>query len=112
MPNAGDGGRRPDQLHEGVAFKGEQTVFAHPFGHIGGAGLDVYELEPAMVEGLAACDNAILLPHLGSATRATRDKMATMAATNAIAMLRGDKAPNCVNDEVYDSVQYAARIGS
>ncbi len=37
-------------------------------GRIAGAGLDVYEREPAMAEGLAECDNAVLLPHLGSAT--------------------------------------------
>ena len=59
-------------------------------GQIAGAGLDVYEREPEMVQGLAECKNAVLLPHLGSASRGTRDKMATMAATNAIAMLQVD----------------------
>ena len=37
-------------------------------GRIAGAGLDVYEDEPAMAAGLADCPNAVLLPHLGSAT--------------------------------------------
>ena len=78
-------------------------------GKIAGAGLDVYEREPAMADGLAECDNAVLLPHLGSASRGTRDKMATMAATNALAMLRGERAPNCVNAEVYDTDAYAGR---
>lgn len=78
-------------------------------GTIAGAGLDVYEREPAMVEGLAACENAVLLPHLGSASRGTRDKMATMAATNALAMLRCEPAPNCVNPDVYESDAYAGR---
>ena len=78
-------------------------------GQIAGAGLDVYEREPEMVEGLAQCENAVLLPHLGSASRGTRDKMATVAATNAIAMLRGERAPNCVNADVYDSSAYAGR---
>jgi len=80
-------------------------------GQIAGAGLDVYEREPEMVQGLAECKNAVLLPHLGSASRGTRDKMATMAATNAIAMLQGDRAPNCVNADVYDSTAYAKRSG-
>jgi glyoxylate reductase len=77
---------------------------------IAGAGLDVYEHEPAMAEGLAELENVVLLPHLGSATRDTRDLMATKAATNALAMLRGERAPNCVNAEVYDGAAYRARI--
>lgn len=77
---------------------------------IAGAGLDVYEEEPEMAPGLAELDNTVLLPHLGSATRATRDKMATMAATNATAMLRGERAPNCVNPEVYDLDAYRRRV--
>ncbi len=81
-------------------------------GQIAGAGLDVYEREPEMVEGLGACENAVLLPHLGSASRGTRDKMATMAAGNAIAMLRGEKAPNCVNPEVYETDAYAGRTAT
>ena len=78
---------------------------------IAGAGLDVYEDEPAMADGLAELENAVLLPHLGSATRGTRDLMATKAASNALAMLRGEHAPNCVNPEVYDGAAYRARVG-
>lgn len=78
---------------------------------IAGAGLDVYEDEPAMAEGLAELENTVLLPHLGSATRGTRDLMATKAASNALAMLRGERAPNCVNPEVYDGAAYRARVG-
>jgi len=76
---------------------------------IAGAGLDVYEREPEMAEGLAELDNAVLLPHLGSATRGTRNLMATKAATNALAMARGERAPNCLNPEVYESEAYRAR---
>jgi len=69
---------------------------------IAGAGLDVYEDEPCLRQGLAELDNVVLLPHIGSATIATRRKMALMAAENLLAMLRGDRAPNCVNPEVYE----------
>jgi glyoxylate reductase len=72
---------------------------------IGGAGLDVYEAEPRLAAGLAELDNAVLLPHIGSATIATRTKMATMAAENLLAMLRGDKPPNCINPDVYHRIR-------
>jgi glyoxylate reductase len=77
---------------------------------IGGAGLDVYENEPTLAPGLMECENVVLLPHLGSASRETRDKMATMAATNALYLLRKEKAPNTVNPEVYDTDAYRRRI--
>lgn len=78
-------------------------------GWIAGAGLDVYEDEPRMAPGLADCRNTVLLPHIGSATHATRDRMAVLAATNALAHLRGERAPNCVNPAVYDSAAYRER---
>ena len=77
---------------------------------IAGAGLDVYENEPAMADGLAELDNVVLLPHIASASLDTRGKMATMAATNALAHLKGEPAPNVVNPEVYESDAYRARI--
>jgi glyoxylate reductase len=77
---------------------------------IAGAGLDVYENEPDLARGLMECENVVLLPHLGSASRETRDKMATMAATNALAMLKKEKAPNTVNPEVYQTDAYRRRI--
>ncbi|MFP4500085.1 MAG: 2-hydroxyacid dehydrogenase [Candidatus Hydrogenedentota bacterium] len=69
-------------------------------GVIWGAGLDVYEAEPAVHPKLLACENAVLLPHLGSATYGTRGKMAEIAAANIMARLRGERPPNCVNPEV------------
>lgn len=66
---------------------------------IAGAGLDVYEDEPAMKPGLADCENAVLLPHIASATNWTRSRMAEMAATNLVAALRGEVPPNLVNPE-------------
>jgi glyoxylate reductase len=54
-------------------------------GTIAGAGLDVFEHEPKVHEGLLGLDNAVLIPHLGSATVETRTAMANLAATNALA---------------------------
>ena len=79
-------------------------------GRIAGAGLDVYENEPDLAPGLMECENVVLLPHLGSASRETRDKMATMAAMNALSLLKKEKAPNTVNPEVYDTEPYHRRI--
>ncbi|WZO96592.1 D-glycerate dehydrogenase [Isosphaeraceae bacterium EP7] len=67
---------------------------------IAGAALDVYEDEPRMAPGLAQCSNALLLPHLGSATRATRAAMSRMAAENLIAALDGRVPPNLLNPQV------------
>ena len=68
---------------------------------IAGAGLDVYEREPLMAHGLAECDNAVLLPHLGSATTQTRSRMSRIAAENVIAVLEGRKPPNLVNPDAW-----------
>jgi glyoxylate reductase len=67
---------------------------------IGGAGLDVFEKEPALADGLAALDNAILLPHLGSATVGTRSAMGQIAVDNLLAAAAGQRPPNCVNPVV------------
>jgi glyoxylate reductase len=64
---------------------------------IAGAGLDVYEGEPRLCEGLRDLDNAVLLPHIGSASLETRSRMAERAAMNLTAMLRGQRPPDCVN---------------
>lgn len=77
---------------------------------IAGAALDVYEREPAMEPGLAELDNAVLVPHIGSATRDTRDAMATIAATNALHHLRGERAPQCVNPAVYETGAWRKRV--
>ncbi len=69
-------------------------------GQIAGAGLDVYENEPAVHPDLLALDRVVLLPHIGSATRQTRDRMAVMAADNLIAMLAKKRPPNLVNTEL------------
>ncbi len=63
---------------------------------IAGAGLDVYEDEPAMAPGLAECETALILPHLGSATHATRAAMSRIAAENVVAILNGQAPLNPV----------------
>jgi len=65
-------------------------------GTIAGAGLDVFEREPEVHEGLLGLDNAVLIPHLGSATVETRTAMADLAATNCLAVLDGREPPNPV----------------
>lgn len=69
-------------------------------GEIHAAGLDVFEDEPKIHPGLLDCENAVLIPHLGSATEETRGKMAQIAASNIVARLQGKTPPNCVNPEV------------
>ena len=69
-------------------------------GTIAGAGLDVYEHEPALTPGLVELENVVLLPHVGSATLETRFKMASLAAENLVAGLEGAVPPNLLNPEV------------
>lgn len=61
-------------------------------GEIAGAGLDVFEDEPAVHPGLLELDNVVLLPHLGSATVETRTAMAELAARNVLRVLAGEPA--------------------
>jgi glyoxylate reductase len=69
-------------------------------GIIAGAGIDVYENEPSITPGLEKLDQVLLLPHVGSATLETRTKMASVAAENLLAGLRGLSPPNLLNPEV------------
>jgi len=65
-------------------------------GRIAGAGLDVYEEEPKLHPGLTGLANTVLLPHIGSASTATRIRMAEMAVENLLAALGGDRPPHPV----------------
>jgi glyoxylate reductase len=67
---------------------------------IAGAGLDVFEREPQLEAGLVDCENAVLAPHLGSATIGTRTKMGMIAVENLLAVCAGKRPLNCVNPEV------------
>jgi glyoxylate reductase len=66
----------------------ERRIFA--------AGLDVYEEEPKVSPRLLELENAVLAPHIGSATVETRDRMATLAAENLRAVLRDEHPKNPV----------------
>jgi glyoxylate reductase len=79
-------------------------------GKIAGAGLDVYEKEPKLNPGLSKLENVVLLPHIGSLTKDTREQMAVVAAKNGIAMLRGRRPKNIVNPEVFESPEYRRRL--
>ena len=71
-------------------------------GTIAAAGLDVTDPEPmAPDDPLLQLDNCLVVPHIASASYATRGKMAEMAAANLLAGLRGERLPNPVNPEVY-----------
>jgi glyoxylate reductase len=72
-------------------------------GHLAGAGLDVTEPEPiAPDDVLVGLDNCVVVPHIGSATRETREAMAKRVAENLVAGLTGRRLPYCVNPEVYE----------
>jgi glyoxylate reductase len=66
----------------------EDAIFA--------AGLDVYEREPEVSPRLLAAPRTVLLPHIGSASLATRTRMAQVAAENVVAVLSGERARNPV----------------
>lgn len=72
-------------------------VAALQAGEIWGAGLDVYENEPTLAPGLAALENVVLMPHVGTATIETRMNMGRVAAANILATLRGETPPNLLN---------------
>jgi glyoxylate reductase len=65
--------------------------------HLAAAGIDVFENEPRVHPDLLSCENAVLLPHLGSADQETREAMATTAAANVLRVLRGEAALTPVN---------------
>ncbi len=72
-------------------------------GEIFAAALDVTDPEPLPPDDpLLSLDNCLVVPHIASASRATRGKMAEMAADNLLAGLRGERLPTPVNPEVYE----------
>jgi len=78
----------------GAVVDTEALMHALGSGHLGAAGLDVYEDEPHVPPELRRLSNTVLLPHLGSATSATRDAMARLCVENVIAVLAGREPPS------------------
>jgi len=71
-------------------------------GRIAAAGLDVFEKEPTVHPDLLALENVVLTPHVGSASLETRSKMAEIAASCLLAMMRGQCPPQCLNPELFE----------
>jgi glyoxylate reductase len=72
-------------------------------GEIFAAALDVTDPEPISTDDpLLSLDNCLVVPHIASASRATRAKMAEMAAANLLAGLGAERLPTPVNPEVYE----------
>ena len=72
-------------------------------GWIAGAALDVTDPEPLPGDHpLLDAPNLLVVPHVGSATHATREAMADIAVDNLRAALAGERMPHCVNPEVYE----------
>jgi lactate dehydrogenase-like 2-hydroxyacid dehydrogenase len=92
LVNLGRGGVVDDAALAGALRDG--TIFA--------AGLDVYEGEPALHRDFYELENVTLMPHIASATRATRVKMSMTGAQNLVAALSGERPPNLVNPEVWE----------
>lgn len=85
----------------------QALVAALKKGMIAGAGLDVYEDEPRLAPGLLECPNTLLLPHLGSATIATRSAMGELAARNLLNVLSGCRPLHVVNGDLADRLKLA-----
>ena len=78
----------------------EEALLRHlQNGHLGGAGLDVFEFEPKINEGLLKLDNVVVVPHIGTANYETRKSMGEEAALNVAEYFRGHRPPNLVNPE-------------
>lgn len=87
----------------GPVVDSEALTEALRAGEIWAAALDVTDPEPLPADHpLIGLDNCVVVPHIASASRATRGKMAVMAAANLLAGLRGERLPTPVNPEVYD----------
>ncbi|HEX2767179.1 MAG TPA: D-glycerate dehydrogenase [Candidatus Limnocylindria bacterium] len=88
----------------GPVVDSEALADALEAGEIFAAGLDVTDPEPLPADHrLVGLPNCIVVPHIASASRVTRGKMAAMAAANVLAGIRGERLPTPINPEVYDA---------
>ena len=72
-------------------------------GRIAAAGLDVFEGEPKLNEGFLQLENAVLTPHIASATAFTRDAMAQLAIRNVVEALAGRRPPMLLNPQAWEN---------
>jgi lactate dehydrogenase-like 2-hydroxyacid dehydrogenase len=82
----------------------DQTALYHALrsNQIFAAALDVTDPEPLPMDSpLLELENCLIVPHLGSASKKTRDRMSLLAAQNLVAGLKGERLPNCFNPQVY-----------
>jgi glyoxylate reductase len=86
----------------GPVIDEEALAAALADGQIFGAGIDVFEREPLVHPALLACENAVVIPHLGSATVETRLAMANLAADNLFAALDRQRPPTLLNPKVWE----------
>jgi glyoxylate reductase len=82
----------------GAVVKEAALAEALQIGEIAFAGLDVFEREPTIYPELLNCENALLIPHIGSATLDTRTAMAELAARNIVAHFNGEPLLSCINE--------------
>jgi glyoxylate reductase len=86
----------------------DQTALYHALksNQIFAAALDVTDPEPLPMDSpLLELENCLIVPHLGSASKKTRDMMSLLAAQNLVAGLKGERLPNCFNPQVYEGRQ-------
>lgn len=88
----------------GPIIKEKELAEALREGIIWGAGLDVYEKEPEVDPGLLKLKNAVLLPHIGSASSETRIRMIGMAVESVELALAGKTPKHLVNPEVLEHI--------
>jgi glyoxylate reductase len=89
----------------GPVVNEKELVEALGKGVIAGAGLDVYENEPALTPGLTELPNVVLTPHVGSGTIEDRTLMARMATENLLAGLKGEVPRHILNPDVFKSLK-------
>jgi glyoxylate reductase len=85
----------------GAVVDEDALVTALSSGHLHAAGLDVFVTEPLpSTSPLLRLPNVVFVPHIGSASFATRSRMAVICAENLVLAMRGNRPPNIVNPEV------------
>jgi len=102
------GGARASRAHDLVEHGDRVRLLrsAESRGHLAGAGLDVWALEPPPAgHPLLALDNVIATHHIAGVTHQARRRMATMACSQLLGALRGERPPRLVNPEAWPPIR-------